>query len=224
MKKVLIIAGVVLVLAVVGLVGWRFFGSPEDTWLCTKTGWVKHGNPTAARPGDACIAGKIKKAEMVAVKVFFGNSKLNPNAADCSLVYPVERIINKDSDRLPETLMHLMSGPTEEEQAQGYESFFTRATLDLFTRVQVEGDKAFVDFKDFRRIITNANSSCGGAQFLSELDTTIKTAAPEVKTTVYSINGEPTTFYEWMQLGCGESNNWCNSPFSKVSVTPKAEK
>lgn len=53
MKKTFIVV-LLLVLAAI-LLGARFIGGPEDTWLCDKkVGWVKHGNPSAPMPSEPC--------------------------------------------------------------------------------------------------------------------------------------------------------------------------
>ncbi|MDD3897243.1 MAG: hypothetical protein PHU04_05420 [Candidatus Peribacteraceae bacterium] len=36
------------------MLGVRFFGTPEDTWLCNDGTWVKHGNPAAPMPEVPC--------------------------------------------------------------------------------------------------------------------------------------------------------------------------
>jgi len=52
MKKKMIVLGIlVLIILVLGLL--RLF-SPEDTWLCVNSQWVKHGNPSSAMPLSNC--------------------------------------------------------------------------------------------------------------------------------------------------------------------------
>ncbi|MEX2553572.1 MAG: hypothetical protein WD627_11300 [Actinomycetota bacterium] len=48
-------------------------------------------------------------------------------------------------------------------------------------------------------MIPNASSSCGSAQLLAQLDGTAR-QFDEVDRTLYSINGDAGTFYEWLQL------------------------
>lgn len=44
-----LIAGVLLVVFA------RFFiGGDEDSWVCEKGQWVKHGNPSASEPKEQC--------------------------------------------------------------------------------------------------------------------------------------------------------------------------
>src|SRR3990167_8204083 len=55
MKKSLyiIIAVIILALAVVAFL--RFIvGGDEDTWICSNGQWVKHGNPSVAKPTTGC--------------------------------------------------------------------------------------------------------------------------------------------------------------------------
>jgi len=42
---------VLVIIAIVFLV--RFFTS-EDSWICQKGEWVKHGNPSASQPTTLC--------------------------------------------------------------------------------------------------------------------------------------------------------------------------
>lgn len=50
MKKTILY---ILVLVVVIIIGVKFF-SPEDTWICQKGEWVRHGNPSADKPVSGC--------------------------------------------------------------------------------------------------------------------------------------------------------------------------
>jgi len=58
------------------------------------------------------------------VYVYWGNSKKNPNAADCSLVYPVAHEVAayhiKDRSDVEVAMHELLKGPTKWELSQGY--------------------------------------------------------------------------------------------------------
>ncbi|MBU2613515.1 hypothetical protein KJ925_03615 [Patescibacteria group bacterium] len=54
--------------------------------------------------------------ETMTVNVYFGNTVKNPNAMDCSLVYPVERVVPKGGD----PVHVLLAGPTAAERRDGY--------------------------------------------------------------------------------------------------------
>ena len=40
---------------IVGFMAARIvFSGPEDSWICTKGSWIKHGNPTTGMPSTMC--------------------------------------------------------------------------------------------------------------------------------------------------------------------------
>lgn len=53
MKKATITLGMIIVVAA-GLLLFLRFLTPEDTWICSKGQWVKHGNPSVAKPTKQC--------------------------------------------------------------------------------------------------------------------------------------------------------------------------
>ncbi|MCI0478996.1 GerMN domain-containing protein [Candidatus Uhrbacteria bacterium] len=65
--------------------------------------------------------------ETETVKVYFGNEKMNPNAMDCSLVYPVERVVPKGTGAV--AIHALLAGPTEAERRAGYYSSVPEGVL-----------------------------------------------------------------------------------------------
>ena len=65
--------------------------------------------------------------------------------------------------------------------------------------VRIERGTAYVDFRNFSRLIPNASSSCGSNLLLAQLDHTALQFA-SVKRTVYSFDGSRRAFYEWLQL------------------------
>ncbi len=52
-QKILIYLLVILIILILVFIGLRLF-TPEDTWLCQNGQWVKHGNPSAPAPTQAC--------------------------------------------------------------------------------------------------------------------------------------------------------------------------
>jgi hypothetical protein len=202
--------GVFLIL-VVFVVGVRFFGGDEDAWLCDNGQWVRHGNPSSPMPDSGCGEGTVI-SEKTEFSVYFGNSKFNANIQDCSLVFPVEREIPKTLAVGQMSLEELFKGPTVEEQKDGYTSFFSDATKDILKSIKIDNKIAYVDLKDIRQLIPNASSSCGSAQFLSEMTNTLKQFS-SIEKVVFAIEGNPTTFYEWLQLDCNANNNCDAKPF-----------
>ena len=89
------------------------------------------------------------------------------------------------------------------ETAAGYRSWFSAATADTLSAFELRDGVARVSFRDLRRIIPNASSSCGSGMLLSALDRTLL-QFPQVTRTRYSIEGDEAAFYEWLQRGVPE--------------------
>lgn len=150
--------------------------------------------------------------EKMSLKVYFGNQKLN-SKSDCSLVYAVNRQIPKTSAVAKAALEQLFAGPTEEERAQGYTSFFSEKTSKLLKEIKIVDGIAYVDLNDPRPLIPNASTSCGSAEFLAEIKNTLA-QFPTIKEVVLAINGQPQVFYEWLQLDCPPASHYCDpTPF-----------
>ena len=66
--------------------------------------------------------------QTMVVTVYFDNEVLNPGAADCGRVYGVHRTVPASADVLGASVRELLAGPTAEESAQGYRSWFSAAT------------------------------------------------------------------------------------------------
>jgi spore germination protein GerM len=128
------------------------------------------------------------------VEIFLGSG--DPN--DCSAVTALERRIEGEPT-LEKAMRALMAGPTADEKARGLGGWFDDATKDMLISAEVAEGVAEVDFKDLRQVIPNASSSCGSALLLAQLDGTAK-QFDDVERTLYSIEGDATTFYEWLQM------------------------
>lgn len=128
------------------------------------------------------------------VKVFFSRGKL----VDCSRVHSRYRRVQAPGV-LRGALTELLRGPTAAERRQGYDGWFSRRTAGRLNSVQLRGGIAHVDFRDFRKIIPNASTSCGSALLLAQLDRTVL-QFPTVHRVVYSFDGSVKRFYEWLQL------------------------
>jgi len=46
---IILILGILLLI----ILAFRIF-SKEDTWICEKGQWIKHGNPSSEKPSEAC--------------------------------------------------------------------------------------------------------------------------------------------------------------------------
>ena len=147
-------------------------------------------------PTEAATEEPSPQAETVTIYLHSGNSN------DCAEVVPVEREVG-GRPTLFTGMQQLLFGPTEEESAQGLGGWFSEATGDYLISAERDGDVARVDFKDLREVIPNASSSCGSAMLLAQLDSTAKQFGSSQ--TLYSINGDISTFYEWLQMPTPEA-------------------
>ena len=125
---------------------------------------------------------------------------LSAGAEQCAIVYPVERLVPVTSEASSMVvLQQLFAGPTEAEAAQGYVSPFSEATAGMVTGIRVEGRTAYVDVADVLPAML-ADDDCSREAFQAEVEATLKEVLP-VEWVVYSIEGDPQAFCQWMQ--------WC---------------
>ncbi|MFO8035606.1 MAG: GerMN domain-containing protein [Anaerolineales bacterium] len=156
-------------------------------------------------------------AEKKTVTIYFNNTELNPDA-ECDQVFPVEREISSEKDPLRAALEELFQGPSPAEAEEGYTSFFSEETEDILIDVKVEGNTAYLNLQDIRGLIPGVSSSCGSQEFFAEVEQTIKAQKPSVEKVLYAIEGDPEPFYEWVQLGCQEFNDFCDpAPFQDMN-------
>jgi hypothetical protein len=97
-------------------------------------------------------------------------------------------------------LQHLFAGPTEAEAAQGYVSPFSEATAGMWMGIRTQGRTAYLDLADVLPAVLAADDACGREAFLAEVEATLKEVLP-VEWVVYSIEGDPLAFCQWM--------GWC---------------
>jgi spore germination protein GerM len=132
------------------------------------------------------------------VEVFFGTG----DGTDCASVARHERqVVGTSGTPIVSTVQALMAGPTEEERAGGAFSFFGPETADLRVDATLVDGSLTVDFADFSTIIPNASTSCGSANLLAELTTTVF-QFPEVDSVSYTFDGSCDAFGEFLQMGC----------------------
>ncbi len=142
--------------------------------------------------------------------LYFSNEEMNPNIEDCGKVFPVERSVTSVDTIEIAALKELLLGPMMGEQNNGYSSFFSPGTLGALNEMTIENGVAVVDFNDIQTVIPNASSSCGSAEFLAELDSTLK-QFPTITKVFYTINGDAETFYSWLQMSCPEDFTGCQA-------------
>lgn len=152
----------------------------------------------------------------VSYAVYFGNDALNVSQ-DCSVTFPVMRNV-EDKVNIPLSILtKLFAGPTQVEKEQGYTSFFSRETAGAIKSLTVKAGTAYVNLNDIRSIIPNASSSCGSQAMLSQIQMTLM-QFPEIQRVILAIDGNPQTFYDWIQIGCSTENDQCDTaPFGSAT-------
>lgn len=140
----------------------------------------------------ATLGGAASSSSIVRIYVPHGD----PGRA-CARVVPLKRTV-RGTAVLAGAMRALLAGPTAGERSRGYGGWFSRRTAGRLRSVRIAAGVAYVDFRDFRRLIPNASSSCGSALLLAQLDRTA-TQFPSVRAAVYSFAGNRGAFYEWLQ-------------------------
>lgn len=160
---------VILVAGVKGLSG-------EDDWICSDSGWVKHGNPSASMPTEVCGDSQI-------IKVYFNNSRLDPEVS-CNKVFPVERKITKTQSVARAAIEELLKGPAENEKAEG---FFTSINQGVkIQKLSIKDGVASIDFDG--QLEFQVGGSCRVSAIRHEITETLKQFSP-VQEVIISIDG-----------------------------------
>ncbi|MGZ8694131.1 MAG: GerMN domain-containing protein [Gaiellaceae bacterium] len=115
----------------------------------------------------------------------------------CARVFPLRRTVSTPAV-LTGALRALLAGPGAAERRAGYGGWFSAATAGRLRSVRITRGVAYIDFRDFSRVIPNASSSCGSSMLLAQLNRTA-TQFPTVRRAVYSFDGSRRAFYEWLQ-------------------------
>jgi hypothetical protein len=144
------------------------------------------GLPATSEPANS--------ARVVRVSLFFPKGGAGTG---CNRVLPATRMVVAPAV-LRGAMVELLRGPTASEHSRGYGGWFSTKTAGMLRSVRIDGGVAYIDFRDLRRVIPNASSSCGSALLLAQLDRTA-TQFHTVRRAIYSIGGSRRAFYEWLQ-------------------------
>lgn len=119
------------------------------------------------------------------VSLFFSNSQKNPDAIDCSKVYPVIRKLEDDTFLSYSTLEKLLKGPNNEEKKEGY---FTNINQGVeINSLDIENGIASVDFSS--RIEENIGGSCLVLAIRSQIEKTLE-QFESVNKVIISVEGK----------------------------------
>lgn len=175
----------------------------------------------AAAPASAQITVSPASAQIAAVqapaqpqatvlRVYFNNERLAAAPDDCATVFALRREVPKTEAVAAAALRQLFAGPTEAERAAGYRSPFSTSTAGLLKRVFIEHGTAYVDLHDPRALLPGVTSSCGAAEFGTQIERTLR-RFPTVRRVILAIDGDPRSFYDWMGQDCDLRNDHCDA-------------
>ncbi|HUF31883.1 MAG TPA: Gmad2 immunoglobulin-like domain-containing protein [Acidimicrobiales bacterium] len=96
----------------------------------------------------------------------------------------------------------LLAGPTADERADGFSSWFSEETAGALLGVTVADGRAVVDLDpSLPDLIPNASTSAGSAALLAELNATVFQFGT-VDEVEYRLGGSCDAFFEWLQSSC----------------------
>jgi len=147
---------------------------------------LKRDNPSGLPENDEefKIPIKFQQQETMTVKLYFGNSNLDPQVNDCNVVWPIERKIAKIEGVARAALLELLKGPTQVEKDQGY---FTSINSGVkIQKLIIENNIAKVDFD--KQLEFQVGGSCRVAAISSQISQTLKQFL-SIKEVVISIDG-----------------------------------
>ncbi len=154
------------------------------------------------------------RPSVVQVSLYFNNDSLAGETAGCDRVFPVSRSVASSSSVPDAALRALFSGPTPQEHAQGYRSFFSERTAGLLQHLKIESATAYVDLQDLRHELSGITSSCGYAEFFTQIQRTLS-QFPGIQRVIFALDGNPQRFYAWVELECDRHNDHCDpTPFA----------
>ena len=126
---------------------------------------------------------EIAGMESLTVRVFFGNSRLDPEASG-ERVFSVERCIQRTPAVARGALEELLKGPTDEETAQDY--FTSINTGVRIQRLVIADGTAMVDFDE--QLESRVGGACRVSAIRDQITRTLK-QFPTVNEVLISING-----------------------------------
>jgi hypothetical protein len=159
------------------------FAKPE-----TKTGLVilQNDNPSGLPENQKELKVPVNFGDggMVTLKVYFGNSKVDPNAEECDKVYAVDRQVDHTAAVARAALEELLQGPTVAEKSQG---FFTSINNGVkINSLTIDKGLASVDFD--KQLEEAVGGSCRVAAISAQITQTLR-QFPTVQNIIISIDG-----------------------------------
>lgn len=127
---------------------------------------------------------KFPTQETQSIKLYFSNTKNDPNMLDCSKVYEVSRTIPKSTGIAKSSIVNLLTGPNQKEVDDGYVSAFGRSDSQSLKSIKIVNGVATVDFN-----YLPSGGSCLVAGARAQIEQTLK-QFETIKTIKILLNGD----------------------------------
>jgi len=127
----------------------------------------------------------VEEPQSQETKIFFANVKLNEEASDCKIVYPVSRSLQNIAGIERLAVEELIKGPTEEEKAEGYVSEINPNVKVL--GLSIEDGVARVDFS--KELEEGVAGSCKVESIRAQIEETLK-QFDNINSVVISVEGK----------------------------------
>jgi spore germination protein GerM len=99
-------------------------------------------------------------------------------------------------------LQALLSGPSVQERAAGFNSWFSSQTAGTLTSLTPGRDgMVTVNLVDFSRVIPNASSSAGSQMLVDQISATLF-QFPDYGSLLITFGGDCNRFWNWLQSDC----------------------
>lgn len=145
-------------------------------------------NPSSLPQNDDSISIPIKfdtSHDFMSVNVYFGNSLLDPQSLDCSVVFPSTRSIPRTTDVGRASLEQLLLGTSDSEETYGY--FSSIGDGVVLNSLEITDGIAYADFNE--ALQEGVGGSCRVLRIRSQIENTLK-QFPTVTSVVISIEGK----------------------------------
>lgn len=168
--------------------------APTDATSCEAAGGVWNECASACPPdAEACILMCVRKCEGLGAgesvaSVYFPNSAKDPKHLDCSVTYPVRRVLRaEDPSEEPRLALEaLLRYPTEAEKEVGY---FTSIPEGVWYRsFSVKGGVAHVDFD---APLGKVAGSCRVGSIRAQIEETLKQYSAITSVVISIAGGDP---------------------------------
>lgn len=165
-----------------------------DPTSCEEAGGVWNECASACPPdAEACIMMCVQKCEGLGegeavASAYFPNSTLDPEHLDCSIVFPVARVLRTEGRAAePEALLEaLLKGPTDAEKSEGYFSSLPEG-LEMRS-FDVDGGVARVDFG---AALGKVAGSCRVGAIRAQIEETLMQYSDITKVVITIAGGKP---------------------------------